>query len=69
MMRTGNPALNAKTFENVSHAPGLAGTMTLDGTVNKTGLLLLCLLLTAGWTWKVFAHSENPADVELRSGW
>lgn len=63
LMRTANPALNAKTFENVAQAPGIAETMTLDGTVNKTGILLLCLILTAGWTWKVFARAENPAEV------
>jgi uncharacterized YccA/Bax inhibitor family protein len=63
LMRTANPALNDKTFENVGGAQSLAGRMTLDGTVNKTGLLLLCVVLTAGWTWNVFARSENPAAV------
>jgi uncharacterized YccA/Bax inhibitor family protein len=62
-MRTANPALNAKTFENVAQAPGTTEAMTLDGTVNKTGLLLLCVVLTAGWTWNVFARAENPAEV------
>src|SRR3990170_716856 len=54
-MRTGNPALNAKTFA----VPGLrdAATgraMTIEGTVNRTGLLLVLLLLGAGWSWRVF---------------
>lgn len=63
LMRTANPALNAKTFERLAQAPGIIETMTLDGTVNKTGLLLLCVVLTAGWTWNVFARAENPAEV------
>jgi len=63
LMRTANPALNAKTFENVAQAPGFHETMTLDGTVNKTGILLLCVVLTAGWTWRVFNRAENPAEV------
>ena len=41
-MRTGNPALNAKTF--VGYAPA-ERVMTIEGTVNRTGLLLVLLLL------------------------
>lgn len=33
--------------------------MTVQGTVNKTGLLLLCVVATAAWTWGL-AHSEQP---------
>ncbi len=33
MIRSGNPALNAKSFEQV--LPG-KGVMTIQGTVNKT---------------------------------
>lgn len=56
-MRTGNPALNAKTFA------GYAATervMTIEGTVNRTGLLLVLLLLGAGWSWRVF-YAEGMA--------
>ena len=28
--------------------------MTLQGTVNKTGLLLLCAIASAAWTWHLF---------------
>ena len=38
LMRTSNPVLNEKRFEGVAE---LGGGMTLEGTVNKTGLLLL----------------------------
>jgi uncharacterized YccA/Bax inhibitor family protein len=49
--------LNEKTFDNRA---ALAGdTMTLQGTVNKTGLLLLCVVGTAAWTWGL-AHSQAP---------
>jgi len=33
--------------------------MTVQGTVNKTGILLLCVVATAAWTWGL-AHSEQP---------
>src|SRR5687767_7839187 len=49
-MRTTNPALNSKTFENVGRAEG-APAMTLEGTVNRTAFLLLILMATATWTW------------------
>lgn len=54
--RTSNPALNEKAFRDVV-ATGEA--MTLQGTVNKTGLLLLFAVITAAWTWGM-AHSQSP---------
>lgn len=51
-MRTANPALNDATFTAMPRvAPGTGGVMTLQGTVNKTALLLAAVLLGAVWTW------------------
>jgi uncharacterized YccA/Bax inhibitor family protein len=61
LMRTSNPALNAKAFQGEGVALGEA--MTLKGTVNKTGLLLICVIATAAWTWNIFMHSQNPEAV------
>jgi uncharacterized YccA/Bax inhibitor family protein len=58
-----NPVLKEKTFENV-RAFGDAQTMTLDGTVNKTGVLLLCAIATSSWTWHL-ARSSDPSAVGL----
>ena len=52
LMRTSNPALNDQAFRGQWAANGEA--MTLEGTVNKTGLLLLCTAATAAWTWHLF---------------
>jgi uncharacterized YccA/Bax inhibitor family protein len=49
-MRSGNPALTADTFRGTRAIAG-EGTMTVAGTVNKTGIALLILLCTATWTW------------------
>jgi uncharacterized YccA/Bax inhibitor family protein len=57
LFKTSNPALNEKTFQGPVAAAGEA--MTLQGTVNKTGLLLLCVVGTAAWTWGL-AHSNTP---------
>ena len=49
-MRSGNPALTANTFGTfpaVSHDQA----MTIGGTVNKTALSLLILLVTASFVW------------------
>ena len=47
--RSGNPALQSKTFEG--EAISSTETMTLEGTINKTSLSLLVLMLTAFYTW------------------
>ena len=63
MMRTANPALNDKTFRGLGYAADASDMMTIQGTVNKTGILLLFLFLTAGWTWNSFFETGNPASV------
>jgi len=55
-MRTSNPALNEKAFKGQI---ALGEAMTLQGTVNKTGFLLLCVVATAAWTWGL-SHSPAP---------
>lgn len=62
LFRTTNPALNSRTFER-SH-PLIAGqAMTLQGTVNKAGLLLLCVVATSAWTWGLARSAEPQAAV------
>jgi len=62
-MRSGNPALNENTFldvgsgQVVSRDPGQV--MTLNGTVNKTGLLLLMCVATAAYTWNLYTGPES----------
>jgi uncharacterized YccA/Bax inhibitor family protein len=68
MFKTSNPALGDKTFRNLSSsgfggAIDAANRMTLSGTVNKTGILLVCAFATAAYTWYKFTVSRDPADV------
>jgi uncharacterized YccA/Bax inhibitor family protein len=57
LIKSGNPALNASVFQD---QVGLAGeTMTLTGTVNKTGILLVCVVATAGGTWNAYSRSPE----------
>jgi len=59
LMKTSNPALNDNTFRGEGVAFG--DTMTLSGTVNKTGLLLICAIATAAWSWNVATTSPDRA--------
>ena len=62
-MRSANPALADNTFIAAPRAYESTERMTIGGTVYKTGLLLLVVLLTAGWTWNLFYKSGNIASV------
>lgn len=58
-MRTTNPTLNASTFS----VPRTFGdTMTLNGTILKTVILLLCALATSSITWNAFTESHDAGQ-------
>ena len=61
LMRTSNPALSQKIFQGQQVA--LEEAMTLNGTVNKTGILLLCTVATAAWTWHGFMQTHSAMSV------
>ncbi|WP_421681080.1 Bax inhibitor-1/YccA family protein [Stenotrophomonas bentonitica] len=53
-MRSGNPALSESTFLDLASGSVVARpdqAMTINGTVNKTGILLLLTVLTAAFAW------------------
>ncbi|PJD96257.1 MAG: hypothetical protein CK425_06085 [Parachlamydia sp.] len=58
-MRSSNPALQDNTFRQKNYALSETESMTVAGVVNKTGILLFCALLTAGWTWIRFYQSHG----------
>ncbi|MDA0237135.1 MAG: Bax inhibitor-1/YccA family protein [Proteobacteria bacterium] len=65
--RSGNPALNAGTFIGAARKSGVDARdipiMSLEGTVNKTGILLLLVVLSGAWTWNFFFQSGNPTTI------
>ncbi len=50
-IKSANPALNKKTFASYYQTGTSDKAMTIEGTVNKTAILLGCVLLTAYYAW------------------
>lgn len=62
MLRTANPALKQDIFlkERV-----VGEGMTVQGTVNKTGILLLLVLVSALYTWRKFFTEQDLASIQI----
>lgn len=60
-MRTSNPTLNDNAFRGEMTAFGQQA-MTISGTVNKTGILLLLAIATAAWTWRGFFAAQEAGE-------
>ena len=58
-MKSGNPVLRTDTFEAVP-----AGErMTINGTINKTAMMLALVMITAIYTWGRFTAAGDPAAI------
>ena len=58
-MKSGNPVLRSDTFDAVP-----AGErMTVNGTINKTAMMLALVVITAIYTWGRFTSAQNPAAI------
>ncbi|MFA6985589.1 MAG: Bax inhibitor-1/YccA family protein, partial [Arenimonas sp.] len=64
-MRSGNPALNDNTFLDIGSGRVVDSnqSMTLNGTVNKTGLLLLLIMISASYAWSRFTGPESASAI------
>ena len=62
-MKSKNPALSAKVLEQFGQTGrAYAGeAMTVEGTINKSALLLLLLVIPATWVWSQVAHGDVEA--------
>lgn len=57
-MRSGNPSLKTEAFQNFKESES-GRKMTIQGTVNKTLILLLLLLATFVYSWNQFVTSPD----------
>jgi len=62
-VKTSNPVLNRSTFGKTDLTSLSQGSMTLEGTVNKSALLFGLLLLGAIFTWSRFFSNSNNLGV------
>lgn len=61
LMKTSNPALRTKAFRNPAIAAG--AQMTVNGTIGKSFILLVLVLVTASWCWSRFYATGDIAAV------
>lgn len=58
-MKTTNPTLSAKLFERYQGVPA-DQAMTVEGTINKTALLLFLVVVPATWVWAEVMRATDP---------
>lgn len=57
-MRSSNPAMTGKIFEKAGTAVEGSSTMTINGTINKIGLMLLLVIAAAAYTWNMVTTAD-----------
>ena len=65
-MRSGNPALGENTFLDIGSGRVVSRgdeTMSLNGTVNKSGILLALILVTASYVWGMYDGPESASRI------
>lgn len=65
LTRTSNPIFGKRTFEQAYTSSYGEEQMTLNGTINKTALVLLFVITTAFYTWRKFFEVYDPADPSM----
>jgi uncharacterized YccA/Bax inhibitor family protein len=57
-MRSSNPAMTGRIFEKTGMAAAESSTMTINGTINKIGIMLLLLIAAAAYTWNMVMGAD-----------
>ncbi|MDA3779755.1 MAG: Bax inhibitor-1/YccA family protein [Bacteroidales bacterium] len=58
--RSSNPALSTKVFNEKTNSLNDTGVMTIEGTINKSLIMLALVILGAFYTWKIFYNASSP---------
>lgn len=61
LTRSSNPAMSNRIYERTAAAGSGELTMTINGTINKIGVLLLLALAAASYTWNLVL-GESPMN-------
>ena len=62
-MKTSNPVFNGTTYDVTGTSAGYGEAMTVSGTANKAGILLILVLCTAVYTWNQAISSGDLSSV------
>lgn len=57
-MRLSNPAMTGKIFEKAGVTPAGSSVMTITGTINRIGLMLLLVIAAAAYTWNMVMGAD-----------
>jgi len=57
-MRSSNPALAGRIFEKAGTAAAGSSAMTINGTINKVGIMMLLVVAAAAYTWKIVLGAD-----------
>ena len=57
-MRSSNPAMTGRIFEKAGTAAAGSSAMTINGTINKIGLMLLLVIAAAAYTWNMVMGAD-----------
>ena len=64
IFNSSNPTLSEKIFNRSLEQPGV-GTMTVRGSLQKFGFLMILVLAGAAYTWKLYYSFKAPTMMTL----
>ncbi|MBX9734563.1 MAG: Bax inhibitor-1/YccA family protein, partial [Chitinophagaceae bacterium] len=70
IFKSGNPTLTEKMFDkSLQMDANLQGTMTVRGTMNKFGFMMLMLIGGASYTWHLFeSYKQDTVQILMWVG-
>jgi uncharacterized YccA/Bax inhibitor family protein len=63
--KSSNPAFRSSVYGSQGMHAAYGEAMTVEGTIHRTGILLICAMATALYTWSRYFATRDPADVGL----
>src|SRR4051794_31912206 len=61
-LKSSNPVFG-RTFEGSAVHTGYGKSMTISGTVNKAGILMILVALSAAWVWNQFFETRELSSI------
>lgn len=58
LSRSSNPVMSGRIFERTANITGQSNAMTINGTINKIGLMTLLVVAAASYTWSMVMNSN-----------